>query len=419
MKILLLGVALTLITACGTKPPLAGDSLYSDLGGRETIDRIAGRFVAGVGRDPQIRPFFMNSNLKRFHQQFGDHICEVSGGPCEYTGDSMEQVHIGMDIDSGEFNRVVEILIDAMRAENIPYRVQNRLLARLAPFARGRDLPIGDWSMSARLELTLEAFEQTTVLDLLASGTEISRTRLKSAMSKGAVWLTRGKQTRRVRRATTPLSPGDRVSINYDESILDTTVDEPELIDDALLYSVWYKPAGVPSSGSRFGDHNAIDRLVEKRLDRAVFLVHRLDQYASGLMVLAHKKEVAARLSAQFQARTVSKTYQAVVEGIVSEPATIAEPLDGKDALTHVQPIDACEEETLVEVVIETGRKHQIRRHLASHGHPILGDRQYGHQHNHLELKLTAVELCFDSPTGERLRYSLPDAKRPLLTGRV
>lgn len=128
-------VAFTFATAmlAGCTSQLSKDTLYSDLGGKEKIDRIAGRFVAGIGADPNIRPFFLNSNLERFHRLFGEHICEVAGGPCEYIGDSMEEVHIGMDINEAEFNYVVEILIDAMNAEDVPYTVQNRLLNRLAP----------------------------------------------------------------------------------------------------------------------------------------------------------------------------------------------------------------------------------------------------------------------------------------------
>lgn len=133
LNIIAILAALVLLAGCANQ---SGRTLYDDLGGRDTIDRIAGRFVAGVGADPEIRPFFMNTNLERFHRLFGEHICEIADGPCEYSGDTMEQVHIGMDINEAQFNYVVEILIDAMNAESIPYTVQNRLLARLAPMRR-------------------------------------------------------------------------------------------------------------------------------------------------------------------------------------------------------------------------------------------------------------------------------------------
>jgi len=86
-----------------------------------------------LGRDPTVRPFFLHSNLELFHEKFTNHLCQIAGGPCEYEGDSMVHVHIGMDINEAEFNRVVEIPIDAMEAEDVPQGLQNRLLARLAP----------------------------------------------------------------------------------------------------------------------------------------------------------------------------------------------------------------------------------------------------------------------------------------------
>ncbi len=126
-------VLLALLATSCANAPLDSDDLYRDLGGREGIDRITGRFIAGIGEDPEIRPFFLHSNLERFHRMIGDHLCDVSGGPCDYDGDKMVETHIGMEINEAQFNRVVELLIDAMRAEDIPYPVQNRLLAKLAP----------------------------------------------------------------------------------------------------------------------------------------------------------------------------------------------------------------------------------------------------------------------------------------------
>lgn len=132
MRKALLIIALLASAGCATTE-LSDGSLYQALGGKETLERVSGRFVASVGEDPKIRPFFLHTNLERFHEKFALHLCQISGGPCEYDGDSMVEVHIGMDINEADFNRVVEMLIDAMEAEGIPQTAQNRLLARLAP----------------------------------------------------------------------------------------------------------------------------------------------------------------------------------------------------------------------------------------------------------------------------------------------
>ncbi|MDZ7683751.1 MAG: group 1 truncated hemoglobin [Gammaproteobacteria bacterium] len=89
--------------------------------------------MPGSVKTRRFGPFFCIPNLERFHEIFTTHLCQLAGGPCDYTGDSMVDIHVGMDIGEAEFNRVVEILLDAMEAEGIPRTAQNRLLARLAP----------------------------------------------------------------------------------------------------------------------------------------------------------------------------------------------------------------------------------------------------------------------------------------------
>jgi 23S rRNA-/tRNA-specific pseudouridylate synthase len=102
--------------------------------------------------------------------------------------------------------------------------------------------------------------------------------------------------------------------------------------------------------------------------------VHRLDTGASGVVIFARTRDAAANLSGMFASREVRKLYLARVAGTIDHPVTIEAPIAGKDALTLVRPRGG----DLVEVQIETGRTHQIRIHLASIGHPIVGDRRYG-----------------------------------------
>lgn len=123
---LLLSVA---IAACATPRP----ALYDALGGEVGIERISGRFIAAIADDAMVRPFFAHSNLDRFHEKFSEHLCDIADGPCDYAGDSMQRVHDGMQVDEASFNRVVDLLIEAMNDEGIAHGVQNRLLARLAP----------------------------------------------------------------------------------------------------------------------------------------------------------------------------------------------------------------------------------------------------------------------------------------------
>jgi len=132
------------------------------------------------------------------------------------------------------------------------------------------------------------------------------------------------------------------------------------------------KPAGMPTQPPR--DRSAISLEEILRLQyREIYLVHRLDTPTSGAVVFARNRAAAARLSSLFASRAIRKTYLAVIDGAIEEQ-TIDTPIDGKEAITIVRPRGG----NVVEAEILTGRTHQIRIHLASIGHPVLGDRRYG-----------------------------------------
>ena len=219
------------------------------------------------------------------------------------------------------------------------------------------------------IELTdLAVLTETYATEFLAAETGLSKSKIKTTMTRGAVWLTSGSSRKRLRRAKAKLAPGDLVSIYYSPEIMET----------------------VPT-----------------------FLVHRLDRYVWGLMVLAHSKSAATHLSGQFQDRKTTKIYHAIVHGKLADERVINTPIDNKIASSTVRPINFDADTSLIEVRIETGRKHQIRQHLASIDHPVVGDRQYGSK-DMQGIQLAAVELGFESPVDESWQhYTLADQKRP------
>jgi tRNA pseudouridine32 synthase/23S rRNA pseudouridine746 synthase len=263
-------------------------------------------------------------------------------------------------------------------------------------------------------ELHIEVDAPAAALDLLASASGLSRARLKGAMTKGAVWRTRGKRTERVRRAKTELRPGDELHLYFDPRILDLEPPAPALIADEGAFSVWVKPYGLRSQGSKWGDHWTLGRWAERHLEpqRPAFTVHRLDRATRGLMVLAHGKGAAATLSKAFRERQVEKHYQAIVHGAFPTGDTpIEAEVDGRPARSVARLLDhdSAGARSLVEVRIETGRKHQVRVHLAGRGHPIVGDRLHGRDGDVEDLQLVAVLLAFPHPeSGAYLRYELP-----------
>lgn len=260
-----------------------------------------------------------------------------------------------------------------------------------------------------------------TAIDLLAEQTGFSRQKIKQIMQKGAVWLTQGKSTRRIRRASKKLNHGQILHLYYNAQILAQTDFEASLIADETDYSVWFKPSGMLSQGSKFGDHTAIYRWAEMHLQpqRNAFLVHRLDRATSGLILIAHSKKAAVILSKVFQERSIDKFYKALVHGSPDVPQTIDEPLEDKRAITKILAIDSsCNNTSLLDIQILTGKKHQIRQHLANIGHPIVGDRLYGNgAADNIDLCLTAYKITFISPFDQQKKhYELGYKYYPSLT---
>lgn len=129
-----LALALLLAAAgCTTAPRAPSATLYEQLGGERGVAAITENLLDALAADPLVAPTFAHVDITRWKRVFAEYLCQAADGPCRYSGDSMEEVHRGMAIDEAMFNAVVEDLIQAMDREHVPVRVQNRLIARLAP----------------------------------------------------------------------------------------------------------------------------------------------------------------------------------------------------------------------------------------------------------------------------------------------
>ena len=156
-------------------------------------------------------------------------------------------------------------------------------------------------------------------------------------------------------------------------------------------------------------------------------IVHRLDKDTSGLMLVAKDDSTHAALSEQLANRQMEKHYRAMVYGKLKEPEGVIEKPIGRShtdrkkmavdeqrgrwAKTEWKALREYPDRTLLDVHIITGRTHQIRVHMASIGHPVLGDPLYGHKHMPAapRLMLHAYSLEFTHPaTGERMRFTAP-----------
>ncbi len=193
--------------------------------------------------------------------------------------------------------------------------------------------------------------------------------------------------------------------------------------DDTLL--VLDKPSGllaVPGRGPELQD--CLSTRVQAELPHAA-IVHRLDRDTSGLIVMALDPDAHRELSRQFAAREVGKVYRAVVfgspdadEGLVDlplrkdfdrPPRHMVDHELGRPAQTRWRAVERRADRTLLEVEPITGRSHQIRIHLASLDHPILGDPLYAHEQALTmasRLMLHAEQLTLTHPrTGEQMTW--------------
>ena len=219
----------------------------------------------------------------------------------------------------------------------------------------------------------------------------------------------------------------------------------PVLLEDEHLLAI-VKPAGVAVHGGSGVSFGVIEQLRRSRQvlgspARFLELVHRLDKETSGILLLAKKRSALTALQDQFRDRATGKTYAALVFG--DWPAKLkvidlalhktldaagerhvkvvgADHADGRRSVSLVKVVRQLPGLSLLDVTIKTGRTHQIRVHLASSGHPIVGDPKYGdfvrnkafaRERSFSRMFLHARELSFEHPaSGERitLRAELP-----------
>lgn len=210
----------------------------------------------------------------------------------------------------------------------------------------------------------------------------ISRMRLDQAVAARFPAISRRKAReliaqRRVLVNDRPVAVASREVGERDRIALAEELLEIEVIRETPGWIAVNKPAGIPTQPDRERRRRSLEELLRVG-HRDLYLVHRIDTQTSGVVVFATRKQDAAALSELFASRAVRKTYLAVVEGTVEREHAIDSPIQGRTAYTLVRPRRRLDGTTLVEADILTGRTHQIRIHMQSIGHPVVGDGRYG-----------------------------------------
>jgi 23S rRNA pseudouridine1911/1915/1917 synthase len=196
------------------------------------------------------------------------------------------------------------------------------------------------------------------------------------------------------------------------------------LFEDSALIAA-DKPSGLPTHETKDPSRPSLTALIEQHVGQRVFVHHRLDAGTSGVVIFAKAAEANASLAASFAGRKVDKTYVALVhrppidwpaEMAIDSPIAVLKNgnvrvgSSGSPAATRVRVLQRGHDRLLVEAKPLTGRKHQIRVHLASVAAPIIGDLRYGTPSARpIRLMLHAERLELDHPlTGERLTIVSP-----------
>lgn len=250
------------------------------------------------------------------------------------------------------------------------------------------------------------------LIDFLAQGTNESKQLLKRALIQGCCQIKRKnfKGLKRIRRAKFELFAGDHVEFHFDPKLIPADTSGCFPLYEETSFGLWFKPAGVLSQGTKWGDEGSILRHIEK-VKPQVHLIHRLDFETSGVMVFAYNEKAAQKLSRLWQGKAVEKIYHAEVLGqIEGDEGKIELDIEGKYARTHWRVLERLEKITRVEATLATGRRHQIRLHFEAMGHPVIGDPLYGQGNkNRTGLKLQAHRLAYDCPISKkRIDVSVP-----------
>ena len=248
------------------------------------------------------------------------------------------------------------------------------------------------------------------LIAFLAAHLQLSNHKAKALLDARRIFV----NGQRVWMARHRLDPGDRVEI------LENLAAGPSLSRKAILYTshdylIANKPPGLLANGPQSLESGLRHLLGNPALTAA----HRLDRDTSGCLLFARQADAELRIRPLFVQHRIRKIYHAIVSGRVSDPKQeITHPIDHKSARTLIRTLDANKWASHLWIELETGRTHQIRRHLVAIGHPLLGDQQYAtrrevspQERTIRRQMLHAYELAFRHPvTGKPVH-----AKAPLL----
>lgn len=261
----------------------------------------------------------------------------------------------------------------------------------------------------------------TTLLEALGHlSPNSSKTTLRSWLKEGRVAINGKPQ----KVGSTPVTTGQTVTVSAKTRVLDDGL--RIIYEDDHIVAI-DKPEGMLSVSTDFEKGHTAHALLKKKFrPRRVYVVHRLDQDTSGVMIFALNEKTKDLLKKTFEKHDIERSYTAIIEGHLDDDkgtweCLLAEdanyfvhktnnPEKGKLAITHYEVEAKNEKFSRLKLTLETGRKNQIRVHCQLAGHPIVGDNKYDAVENPIRrLCLHAHLLAFTHPiTKKQLRFESP-----------
>ena len=268
----------------------------------------------------------------------------------------------------------------------------------------------------------------------LADSQDLTRSFLQKILKEGEV-IVNGKSV----KANYKLRKGDRIEFEIPEAV------EPDIVAEDIPLSILYEDADVlvVDKPKGMGVHPAAGHYSRTLVNAVMYhckgelsgingvlrpgIVHRIDRDTTGSIIICKNDMAHNEIARQLKEHSINRRYRAIVTGVLKdEEGTIegaigrdkkdrkkmAITADGKPAVTHYRVLQRFKHYTYVECVLETGRTHQIRVHMASIGHPLLGDEVYGRRSDKYKCEgqcLHAMTLGFHHPrTGEYIEVNAP-----------
>lgn len=268
----------------------------------------------------------------------------------------------------------------------------------------------------------------------LADSQDLTRSFLQKILKEGEV-IVNGKSV----KANYKLRKGDRIEFEIPEAV------EPDIVAEDIPLSILYEDADVLVVDKPKGMvvHPAAGHYSRTLVNAVMYhckgelsgingvlrpgIVHRIDRDTTGSIIICKNDMAHNEIARQLKEHSINRRYRAIVTGVLKdEEGTIegaigrdkkdrkkmAITADGKPAVTHYRVLQRFKHYTYVECVLETGRTHQIRVHMASIGHPLLGDEVYGRRSDKYKCEgqcLHAMTLGFHHPrTGEYIEVNAP-----------